>query len=195
MRGRERESERESESLAEFTEFVCVRSDGGVSGRTAFREYSAEQVVRMCSSTCFMFRELPPTPIGFKPSTFSRCPTLVGGGDSGAAASTPITREPGCLRPQTEARRRLSLPLLPQLSCCTLSARNWGEEVFALRLCFPLKRRPAPRSGVNRFRRLRCPSPPHSPPPPPPLFTPSPGGEPTAGAAAERSFNILSSLC
>lgn len=31
--------------------------------------------------------------------------------------------------------------------------------------------------------------------PQPPLFTPSLGGEPTAGAAAERSFNILSSLC
>lgn len=36
-----------------------------------------------------------------------------------------------------------------------------------------------------------------TPPPPlqPPLSTPSLGGEPTAGAAAERSFNILSSLC
>lgn len=39
--------------------------------------------------------------------------------------------------------------------------------------------------------------PPNQPPllPQPPLFTPSLGGEPTAGAAAERSFNILSSLC
>lgn len=37
--------------------------------------------------------------------------------------------------------------------------------------------------------------PPPLPPSQPPLSTPSPGGEPTAGAAAERSFNILSSLC
>lgn len=36
---------------------------------------------------------------------------------------------------------------------------------------------------------------PPPPPPQPPRSTPSLGGEPTAGAAAERSFNILSSLC
>lgn len=108
----ERESERESESLAEFTEFVCVCSDGGVSGRTAFREYSAEQVVRTCSSTCFMFRELPPTPIGFKPSTFSRRPTLVGG-------ETPE------LRPQPRLRVNLDV-----------SARSWRRGGAFLFRCF-----------------------------------------------------------
>lgn len=73
------EAERERERHTEFTEFMCVRSDAPpASERTIFREYSAEQVARACSSTCFMFQNLPPTPIGFKSATFICRPTFVG---------------------------------------------------------------------------------------------------------------------
>lgn len=99
-----KQREREGASHRVYRVYVCALRLPPASERTVFREYSAEQVARTCSSTCFMFQNLPPTPIGFKSGTFICRPTFVGGKkkkkdswilNPGVPALALITHEPG----------------------------------------------------------------------------------------------------